>query len=491
MPNARLRLPFLVTLVASGACAAPSSGGDTVAVASQESSLTDGPRLVLKTLRQDAVRKLTQPEKDVVTGLLAGGREGDFDGDGETDTLTTTGSGFTVTYASGKKLSMTVPDREMVVQGVEPIGLGPRNVTSFLVATMKNDEASWYSRKPQLLVRVVDGKLVTTVLSHIDIIGRDVTCTKVPTDWDVGLCMFASYGKDGRTYSTLVEVEANGKVVDVTRDRGLPWLGAGGTSVSDAKYVNGKYMMGFAWVDLNGDGLPDLVGGGQHSQLFSALMVKSGGSYAFTSVSWFDQADEYVAVSSLRKSHYAFPCVYVGVEREGVGTARGDYVTCYSKASKSWTKQALPAKTTTGETITRYELNQTNSEMADVGRSIFLTTRGYLSNGTVEVLAIRAVEAEDQPAIVPPTMRSEVFDARYYLQIHSDLRDTYGTSVERAAVHWQTWGIDEGRRASPTFGSKAYLDRYPDVKARYGAKGYEGAINHYIAHGLEEGRSGL
>ena len=457
-----------------------------------QSGLVTTRRLKLQTRTRSAVNQLAEPEKAVANGVLRG-QQGDFDGDGKTDTLTTKARGFTIDYGNGTRYEMTVPDPEMSVQAVEPIMLGPNNAVSFLVATADYSSESWWSRKPQLLVRKVNGTYQTKVLSHLNIIGRDVTCTKVNVNWDIGVCMFASYGKEGVTYSTLVEVDAAGKVVDVTSGKGLPWMGASGTRVSGDKYVNGKYMMGFAWVDLNGDGLPDLVGGGQHSQLVYMLMQKTGATYTFGKATWFDKADEYLGVSSLRKNYYDFPCVYVHVEAESTTSPRGDYVTCFDKGKKTWTRQELPAVTTTGESIKRYELQTKNSNMDDVGGAIFFSTRAHLANGTVELFAIRAVEADGTPPIVRSTMRSEVFDPAYYLELNADLGKAFGgkTNFDRAAYHWQVWGIDQGRRASPTFWSKKYLEKNEDVASGWGATNYEGAINHYVKYGIDAGRPGI
>ncbi len=154
-------------------------------------------------------------------------------------------------------------------------------------------------------------------------------------------------------------------------------------------------------------------------------------------------------------------------------------------------KQALPGVTTTGETITRYEQVTKGSKLDDVGASIYLSTRAHLADGTVTSFAIRAGEAAGTAPIVPSTMPSEIFDPVYYLGHYGDLQKAFGTSLEQAARNWHNGGMAGGRQGSPTFWSKAYIDNYPDVEAKYGATNYEGAINHYITWGMAAGRSGL
>lgn len=80
---------------------------------------------------------------------------------------------------------------------------------------------------------------------------------------------------------------------EVTQGRGLAWS-ASGVGVSSGQYHHGKYMMGFAFTDLNRDGDPDLVGAGQHSAIGYALTQRVGTSYRFSPMRWFD--DQALAV---------------------------------------------------------------------------------------------------------------------------------------------------------------------------------------------------
>lgn len=72
-----------------------------------------------------------------------------------------------------------------------------------------------------------------------------------------------------------------------------------------------------------------------------------------------------------------------------------------------------------------------------------------------------------------------VFDAGYYLSVHSDVANAYGsTNYEGAKSHWLNFGIKEGRKSSPFFDGSYYLSKNADVAAVYGSTNYEGAISH-------------
>ncbi|MFM7639949.1 MAG: hypothetical protein ACKO45_00085 [Cyanobium sp.] len=69
--------------------------------------------------------------------------------------------------------------------------------------------------------------------------------------------------------------------------------------------------------------------------------------------------------------------------------------------------------------------------------------------------------------------------------------DAYGaTGLEAAKQHWLQHGINEGRRGSLFFDPKYYLNQNKDVVQALGATNYAGAIHHWLNSGLKEGRRG-
>ena len=82
-----------------------------------------------------------------------------------------------------------------------------------------------------------------------------------------------------------------------------------------------------------------------------------------------------------------------------------------------------------------------------------------------------------------------LFDSTYYADMYSDLKAIYGYDEESLKTHYETYGIAEGRSASPVFDPVYYLNKYSDLKSTYGSN-YTEAYNHFVNYGVKEGRQG-
>ena len=85
---------------------------------------------------------------------------------------------------------------------------------------------------------------------------------------------------------------------------------------------------------------------------------------------------------------------------------------------------------------------------------------------------------------------SRVFNWLFYVNSYADLLAAGIHSEAAARRHWQSYGIAEGRQASPTFHTLQYLDQYADLRAAFG-RDFRAALEHYLIHGVSEGRSGF
>lgn len=105
-----------------------------------------------------------------------------------------------------------------------------------------------------------------------------------------------------------------------------------------------------------------------------------------------------------------------------------------------------------------------------------------------------ACGAAPAPAPAPPANQAVastlVFDADFYLGIHSDLEAAFGNDAGAAWRHYNSHGLEEGRRASPEFDPRYYLTTHADVRAAYGANNFRGAREHFLRYGAAEGRAG-
>ncbi len=106
------------------------------------------------------------------------------------------------------------------------------------------------------------------------------------------------------------------------------------------------------------------------------------------------------------------------------------------------------------------------------------------------MLAIFAVFSVKTQAATEADVKAVVFDGTYYLNKYADLKAAFGNDEAAAYEHFLTYGIKEGREASPIFDIKYYIASNADLQNAYGAQGYEGAYEHFNVFGLQEGRSG-
>ncbi len=88
---------------------------------------------------------------------------------------------------------------------------------------------------------------------------------------------------------------------------------------------------------------------------------------------------------------------------------------------------------------------------------------------------------------IPEEMRTAVFDAEYYSDYYTDIRDALGTDAENLYNHFTENGMKEGRRASAIFDIRYYLSANADLKAAFGDN-YEAAFNHFFDNGYKEPR---
>lgn len=86
---------------------------------------------------------------------------------------------------------------------------------------------------------------------------------------------------------------------------------------------------------------------------------------------------------------------------------------------------------------------------------------------------------------------SAVFDAEYYYNTYSDLRQTIGKDPAVLLEHFVNVGMKEGRNGNTSFNVKAYMLNNLDLLPVYGVKDLSSYYIHYITFGQKEGRSGV
>jgi hypothetical protein len=127
-------------------------------------------------------------------------------------------------------------------------------------------------------------------------------------------------------------------------------------------------------------------------------------------------------------------------------------------------------------------------------------------------VADKAIETAEALITQEKNELRNTFDANYYLERYSDVKEAYGSDAELALDHYVRYGKQEGRshineaevqrlieeaeaqkaldeaevlitqeknELRNTFDAEYYLERYPDVKEAYGSDA-ELALDHYV-----------
>ena len=85
---------------------------------------------------------------------------------------------------------------------------------------------------------------------------------------------------------------------------------------------------------------------------------------------------------------------------------------------------------------------------------------------------------------------SPVFDAAYYMDTNSDVKDNAQGDPVKAFEHFCAFGMREGRQGCKNFNLRIYMERYPDLKDTFGSN-WPAYYKHYCTYGIREGRSAI
>lgn len=99
----------------------------------------------------------------------------------------------------------------------------------------------------------------------------------------------------------------------------------------------------------------------------------------------------------------------------------------------------------------------------------------------------QANEASEPEVSFATLNENDVFNAKLYSDLYSDLKAAFGDNAEALKNHWLNTGINEGRIASLTFDAKYYLNKYEDLAKAFG-NDYKAAYEHFKNSGIKEGR---
>lgn len=81
----------------------------------------------------------------------------------------------------------------------------------------------------------------------------------------------------------------------------------------------------------------------------------------------------------------------------------------------------------------------------------------------------------------------QVYNFNYYIEKYPDIKLAFGNDPEKALEHFVKHGMEEGRSGNADFNVHAYKNNYSDLRAAFGDN-LEKYYIHYLRYGIEEGR---
>lgn len=280
-----------------------------------------------------------------------------------------------------------------------------------------------------------------------------------------------------------------------------------------SSYRSGKHYSNLVGITLTGDNRTDIVNiaksqigyqeGGSSSQLSGT--VKGSGNYTEYG-RWYGMQDMWCAMfvswcanvagipTSVVPSHSYTPTGLNWFLNRGQAYSRstvanggytpqpGDIIYFKSSRNQNITNHVGIVTSYSNGTVYTIEGNTSSATISTNGGAV--CAKSYsISNTYIRYICSPSYSA---PVPVPQDLRkSVVFNAEYYASKYADARASCGSDADKLYEHFKTYGIPEGRQASPNFDVKYYLAHNPSVQSVIGSTtDYAAAIEYYKEEGF-------
>ena len=114
-----------------------------------------------------------------------------------------------------------------------------------------------------------------------------------------------------------------------------------------------------------------------------------------------------------------------------------------------------------------------------------------VTEGKTEVTTGADKDVSEKSTVKLPSGRDwvhKILNVEEYVNAYPDLQAAYGDNWDGYVDHYLTHGLYEGRDEGKLFDPWEYAEAYPDVKAAYGDDA-NAIIRHYVNHGYYEGKT--
>ena len=209
------------------------------------------------------------------------------------------------------------------------------------------------------------------------------------------------------------------------------------------------------------------------------------------------------AITDLQKQGYECVTVSELFRRRGITLQNG---TVYTSAQKTGVNRSGYSAPTVTDTLNTVNGKATVTfTMPHSGMTLYYTTDGstptmssHTYRGpfdvnygtTIRVAGFDAFGTRTPVAQKKPDQSYEgAFDAAFYANKYADLKKAFGNNEGKLLNHFITYGIEEGRQASPTFNVKYYMNRYPELGRVLGSDPAQ-YMRYFLTTGMAQGQRG-
>lgn len=289
--------------------------------------------------------------------------------------------------------------------------------------------------------------------------------------------------KAGKYYSRLTNVSLTGNqrtdIVNVAKSQVGYQEGSSSSQLAGTSYGGKNYTEYGRWYGLQDMWCAMFVSWCADTAGVSTSIVPKH-CYTPTGLQWFKDRGRAYSRSSVASGKYtpkAGDIIYFKSSRNNNSTNHVGIVTKYSNGTVYTIEGNTSSATisTNGGAVCEKSYSISNTYI------VYICSPAYKNTSSSQ-------SSSSSSGWLTGVAKDIVFDAEYYANKYSDLKAAFGTNATKLYNHFLSFGIKEGRSASPIFDVKYYVNNNSDLKSAFGTD-YVAAVKHFMNYGIKEARA--
>ena len=295
--------------------------------------------------------------------------------------------------------------------------------------------------------------------------------------------------KAGKYYSRLANVSLTGNqrtdIVNVAKSQVGYQEGSSSSQLAGTSYGGKNYTEYGRWYGLQDMWCAMFVSWCADTAGVSTSIVPKH-CYTPTGLQWFKDRGLAYSRASVAKGNYtpkAGDIIYFKSSRNNNSTNHVGIVTKYSNGTVYTIEGNTSSATisTNGGAVCEKSYSISNTYI------VYICSPKYKNTSTGSSNTSTTTSTSSSSSWLTGAAKDIVFDAEYYANKYSDLKAAFGTDASKLFNHFLSYGIKEGRCASPVFDVKYYVENNSDLKSAFGTD-YVAAVKHFVNNGINEAR---